>query len=483
MSVDVLVIGSGAGGAVTALELARQGRGVTVLEAGPRPDLSTYGADPTVAMARLYRNRGMTPILGPVSIGFVEGRCIGGSTEINSGFWHRTPREALARWAAAWDLQEASPAQLDAAFDEVEQLVGLSTFGRERWPESTRRFAQGIESMGWSYAEVERSAVGCLNRNACANGCPSGAKQGMSRKVIPLAEAAGAQVIPDVSVLQLVRDGRRVTGVVALATRPDGRRELLRIDADHVFVCAGPTQTPALLRRSGLKYHVGDTLNIHPMLKVAAIFPDPVHATQSVLPLLQVKQFWPDISMGGAFLTAGHAAMHLSDNWSEQYGHMADLDRMASYYVAVRGTGHGTVRGAQIGEGVTLTYRLTLAERTALSQGFARLCMLLLAAGAEVVLPGVQRMAPIRTERDAARWLDDVLPAGSLSLTTVHAFSSCPAGERMDRCAVDSAGRVHGMDNLYVSDASLLPDSPGVNPQGSVMAFALRNARRFGATR
>jgi choline dehydrogenase-like flavoprotein len=56
-------------------------------------------------------------------------------------------------------------------------------------------------------------------------------------------------------------------------------------------------------------------------------------------------------------------------------------------------------------------------------------------------------------------------------------------GERADRCAVDSYGRVHGYENLFVSDASVLPDSPGVNPQGSVMAVARRNAQHFLAAR
>jgi choline dehydrogenase-like flavoprotein len=61
----------------------------------------------------------------------------------------------------------------------------------------------------------------------------------------------------------------------------------------------------------------------------------------------------------------------------------------------------------------------------------------------------------------------------------VHAFSSCPMGERRDRCAADSHGRVYGRDNLYVNDSSMLPDSPGVNPQGTIMALARRNALAF----
>ena len=69
------------------------------------------------------------------------------------------------------------------------------------------------------------------------------------------------------------------------------------------------------MRRSRIKRHVGDSLRIHPMLKVAAVFPERIDAQDSVLPLLQVKEFWPDISLGGAFFTPGHLAMGLSDNW------------------------------------------------------------------------------------------------------------------------------------------------------------------------
>jgi len=83
------------------------------------------------------------------------------------------------------------------------------------------------------------------------------------------------------------------------------------------------------------------------------------------------------------------------------------------------------------------------------------------------------------TMKKAVRWLDELLPRSALNLTTVHAFSSCPMGERVDRCATDSYGKVFNMENLYINDASLLPDSPGVNPQGSVMVFARRNALHF----
>jgi len=477
--VQVLIVGSGAGGAVTALELARAGLDVCVLEQGARWKLDQYGQGSVEAMRRIYRRRGMTPILGRVPVGYVEGACVGGSTEINSGFWHRTPREVLLQWKAQFDLGEATPAELEPHFASAEELLGVSLYGGPQ-PKSTTVFRRGIDAMGWAAQEVPRAAPGCKSTNACAAGCPTGSKQGMSRRVLPEAEAAGARLVTDCGVQLLVHHGDRITGVLAEVRRDDGTRELVRIDAEHVFVCAGSTETPALLRRSGIKHHVGDSLRIHPMLKVAALFPEQIDAQDSVLPLLQVKEFWPEVSLGGAFFTPGHLAMLLSDNWLQTREQMSRYRNMASYYVAVRGSGRGSVRPSLLGDGApVLRYELSDEDVINLSKGLARLATLLLAAGATQVHPTVQGLPTIRKEVEAIRWLDERLSRSALSLTTVHAFSSCPIGERRDRCAADSFGKVHRYQNLYVNDASMLPDSPGVNPQGSVMALARRNAVHF----
>lgn len=476
---QVLVIGSGAGGAVTALELASRGLDVLVLEEGARFGLEDYGASSAEAMQKIYRRGGMTPILGRTPIGYVEGRCLGGSTEINSGFWHRTPPEILLRWKAQYDLAHASPEELDPHFEWAERLLSVGT-SQEEWHPSTKVFGRGIEAMGWSYQEVPRAAEGCENTNVCPMGCPKGAKQGMSRSLVPKAEAAGARFISGCRVKLLEKAGTRATAVLAEVQREDGSVQQVRIEAENIFVCAGPTETPALLQRSGIRRRVGDSLRIHPMLKVAARFKEEIQAQRSVMPLLQVKEFWPEISLGGSFFTPGYLAVGLSENWLASRHHMKDYRKFANYYAAVRGTAKGSVRASRIEAGGTnIRYEISDEDLINLSKGFARLASLLLAAGAEEVFPSVYGIASVRTDVEAARWLDEPLPRSALSLTTVHAFSTCPSGERDDRCAADSFGKMHGFENLYVNDASMLPDSPGVNPQGSVMGMARRNAIHF----
>ena len=62
---------------------------------------------------------------------------------------------------------------------------------------------------------------------------------------------------------------------------------------------------------------------------------------------------------------------------------------------------------------------------------------------------------------------------------TIHLFSSCPMGENKNLCAVNSYGKLFGYNNIYINDGSLLPNAPGVNPQGTIMAIARRNILNF----
>ena len=331
--------------------------------------------------------------------------------------------------------------------------------------------------MNWAVAEVPRTAARARAGRPIEPGDP--AASGMSRSLIPKAIAMGAQLLTGYRVERLEIDGSRVTGAVLRRRERGDRDPVVRVRADHVFVCAGAMETPSLLRRSGVNRNVGDSLRIHPMLKVAARFDERVDA-QGAMSLMQVKEFWPDIVLGGAFFSRSHLALVLANNWPGVHDRMRASDHMACYYVGVRGTGKGQVRPSRLEPGRTDTrYELSDEDIWNLSRGVARLSSLLLQGGAREVLPAVAGIAPITTPVQAVRWLDDRLDGRACSLTTVHAFSSCPIGERRDRCAADSFGKVHGFDNLYLNDASMIPDSPGVNPQGTIMTLAHRNAQHF----
>ena len=471
---QVLVIGSGAGGAITAAKLAKAGFEVLIVEEGGAVDKSDIPTHSTEAMRRWYRNNGLAPILGNVKIAFVEGKCIGGSTEINSAFWHRSMPQAIERWRAKYAIRDLTVAGLEALYPEIESELNVSPCGSQRRPRSSELLRRGLEKLQWKFMEVPRA------QNIAGPGSPfvPGAKRSMSLTYIPRALQAGARLLANCRVDHIDHGSGRARRVLASVQEESGRHPLT-IEAEHVFVCAGAIQTPALLRRSGIRRNVGNSLRIHPMIKVAALFDERLDSHLAALPVYQVTQFWPDITIGGSVFTPGFLAMNLSEDWENNQAQMKDWHKMALYYVACCGTGRGTVR-AFPGSGEALgMYWLSKADQLNLSRGLAYIGEALFAGGARRLFPSLRRPASIDSPQESRRFLHSVIPFSVMSLSSVHVFSSCPMGENLDLCAADSFGRVHGFDNLYIADASLIPDSPGVNPQGTVMALALRNVNEF----
>jgi nucleoside-diphosphate-sugar epimerase len=471
---QILVIGSGAGGAATAATLAEHGYDVLVLEEGPDVDTARLATNSTQAIRQLYRNGGMTPILGNQTIAYVEGRCVGGSTEINSAFWHRLPQDSYHRWSTDAQLQHFSPAVLEPYFERLERELSVSHLHPDRVPRSSVLFRAGIEKMRWDYVEVPR----CQRDQEGSSAFAPGAKQSMQRTYLPRALQAGATLLPDCKAQRLLLHNGRVNAVLA-SRYENGSKVRLEIRADSVFVCCGAVQTPALLRRSGIKQNVGNNLCIHPMIKAAAVFNEEVEAHEAALPIYQVKEFWPTITLGGAVFSPGFLAMLLSDNWPMYGPAMRDWQSMALYYAASRGMSRGRIRVLPTEDGVVVRYHLSEADRQNLATGLARLGEVLFAAGAKAVYPSLFSHPVLKSADQCRGLLKSPPPIAAMSLSTVHAFSSCPMGENPDLCATDSFGKVRGLRNLWINDASLLPDSPGVNPQGTTMAIALRNLDHF----
>ena len=473
----VLIIGSGAGGSVTALELATRGFDVLIVEEGHQHRSGVADPGATDTIGALYRQRGMTPILGRVPIAYVEGCCVGGSTELNSGFWHRPPAETLLRWKSRYELDAASPNELCPHWQWAEQVLGVRAHEGDL-PRSSAVFANGAAAMNWSVQQVPRTAERARSGRTPEPGDPVAG--GVGRTLIPRAVDAGATLLTGYRVDRLEMSGTRVAAAVLQAASGTEGPRRVRVQADYVFVCAGATETPSLLRRSGVLRNVGDSLRIHPMLKVAARFPERFSRADAGMSVLQVKEFWPEIVLGGSYFSRGHLAGILSNNWYEVHDRLGASDHMACYYVGVRGTGRGSVRPSYVEQGRThVHYELSDEDMWNLSRGLARLSSLLLQGGATEVYPAVSGVPSIRTDVEAVRWLDDRLTGRECSLATVHAFSSCPIGENRERTAANSFGKLHGLDNVYINDASMIPDSPGVNPQGTIMSLARRNVLHF----
>lgn len=463
---DVLVVGSGAGGAPSAALLAEAGFDVLIVEEG---DLVAQGEVVPFSleqMSRQYRSAGVTAAIGRPAIAYTEACCAGGGTEINSGLWRRPPPDVLERWRNEHDIADFADDDLYPICDEIEAALSVQTVPGDPIAASVR-LRDGAAALGWEHDEIPRWMI--YDREEVG----SGRRQTMTATYLPRARRAGARLLTGQRVDRIdIEHGRAHR---ARLTAAGGRRTTVRFG--HAFVCAGAIQTPALLQRSGLRHRVGGSLAVHPTVKLAARFDHELNVPDDV-PVHQVKEFSPALSFGGSASSPGLVALSLSDDWARFGSAVEQWKNIALYYAAITSEGRGRVLAVPGLRDPLVTYRLTRRDRAVLGAGLARLALVMLEAGAREVYPGCAGTPVVRTRNDLGA-LRGTFSANRASVMTVHLCSTVPMGGDPRRSAAGSHGLVHGTSNVVVNDASLLPDAPGVNPQASVMAVAIRNVRRF----
>lgn len=461
---EIVVIGSGPGGAITAGLLAEAGRDVLLIEEGDHLPLNSCVPFSTDEMLQKYRNGGQTVALGKNKIAYVEGRCVGGGSEINSGLYHRTPAEMLERWAKNFQLQALREKDLLPHFEQCERDVSVS-FLPQAAPPASLKLHDGATKLGWKSLEIPR-----WFRHEPSS---PGKRQSMTETFIPRFLKAGGKLQSNTRAQQIRQTG---SGWLVEAIARSGKP--IRITTDKLFICAGAVHTPALLRRSGITTNIGNALQVHPTAKIVARFPEPVNATAMGVPVHQVKEFSPRLSFGCSISSPAYVALGLLDHPDAARDTSRTWQNTATYYTMITSEGRGRIRILPRFRDPFVRYALTETDRRNLADGLRKLAQALFAGGATHLFPSLTN-GPALHGADCLSKIPDILPDGLANLMTIHLFSSCPMGEDQTRCATDSFGRVHGFKNLFINDASLLCTAPGVNPQGSIMAIARRNTLKF----
>ncbi len=300
----VVIVGSGAGGATMAAELADAGVDVVVVEEGGYHPTESFTAEAGRALRTLYRDGGLGLALGKPPVLFSEGRCVGGSTVVNGGMSWRTPGRVLRRWAGEEEVAAIGERDMEPHFAKVESRISVARQDPETIGNDMRLLKAGADAKGWKIIPNLRNQLHCAGTNNCTNGCPTGAKRSMLVTNVPRALARGARLFADCRVERITRSGGTVTGIEGRFVRPGGHRgPRLTVRAQVVVAAGGAVQTPALLARSGLRSRsglLGRNLSLHPNAKVIAFFDEEVVGWHGVHQAYQVREFAGD----GILLTA-----------------------------------------------------------------------------------------------------------------------------------------------------------------------------------
>ncbi|MEE4251178.1 MAG: GMC family oxidoreductase [Alcanivoracaceae bacterium] len=479
MRADVVVIGSGAGGAVAAYELARKGLDVLILEAGPYVPSSEFSEDFNESLERLYEDYGgQTNKEGDLLL--LQGRCVGGSTVVNGCVSFRTPDFILEEWGRDFGLTNLSPAAMQPWFERVEKHLSIEENGEHEIAGHSRLVRDGAKKLGWSVKPFKRNIRDCALTGHCLSGCKTDRKQSMLVTYLPWAMAHGARLHADTRVTRILENGGRAVGVEAEVIGHDGIKVAdIRVDANTVVLAAGAVQSPLLLQKSGLgnsSGQVGKNFACHPSMFVSAKYPQEVFPWRGALLGVYVDEFLHP-SKGGFLLEAGglgavEMTMLNEPGTGKPFMKFMEEARFKSGIVTlIHDHNVGEIRWED-GRKV-VDYQVSDKDFPSMLAALKASAQIHFAAGAtEVYVPSVEKLI-IRNEDE----IDAVLARlenkpQRLRLVSYHPQGSLRMGADPARSVVAPHGEVHDVKGLYVTDASLLPTSIIVNPQVTVYALA-----------
>jgi choline dehydrogenase-like flavoprotein len=493
---DVAIVGSGAGGAVAATELAEAGLDVLVLESGPHVDHASYPTDPLAGLPLLYRDGGMTIASGKPAIPVPVGRTVGGTTVINSGTCFRAPTEVLREWREAGGVPWAT--ELDPLYERAEQVLAVTPVDPETMGRNGQLCMAGAEALGASGGPIARNAGACVQCSSCPLGCRIDAKRAAHVSYLPRAVAAGARVRAGVRVQRVLTESSRVTGLACRAGLPTTAAEEAsptfsaatnnaagptaagrewRVRAKTVISAGGAFGTPELLLRSGIAHPaLGRHLHIHPAAWIGARHPEEVRGWEGIMQSYYVDEWARErILLEATFTPLCFGAQWLPGVGAEFTERIHHFGQIASIGVHLHDTSEGRVSLASNGS-LRLSYRLTDEEARRIQFGIARAAEIHFAAGAIEVYPNVGPVSVIPRGR-LEEFESMALRPSDLRLEAFHPMSTARMGADRATSVTDPDGAVRGTEGLYVADAGLLPTSVGVNPMMTVIACASKVAR------
>ncbi len=472
---EVVVVGTGAGGAVVGRELADRGYAVVYIEEGAYRKRNDFVGSFIHAHTTYYRN---TWTLGNSPVTLLMGKLVGGSTAVNTGTSLRPPPWVLDEWSETLDTDDFSPSAMTPYFDRVERILEVSEPERKYIGPIADVVDRGAAKFGWSAGPIPRNAVGCEGQGFCDYGCAAGARRSVDISYLPGALEKGAMIITDLRAEKVIIENGRAVGISAL----DELGNEIRVRGKAVVLAGGSVPTPMLLLRQGIANssgEVGKNLSLHPSGGVSGVFEERIDPERYIPQGYMMNEFQrdgilvlaaqPDINIAHmAFPFTGQRLMRAIDS----------LPHIAMFGAMIRDKSRGRV-WFDVKGNPAITYNLVPEDLAKLHKGLVHTSEMLLAAGAHRLYYGIMGHDAVESRADFDRFKTRPLVPAELTLLSYHPLGTCRMGRDPKTSVVDLDHQSHDVPGLFIVDGSTVPGPPGVNPQVIIMSMATRAAERI----
>lgn len=490
---DVAIIGTGAGGGVTAEILALSGLKVILIEEGPLKSSRDFKMREAQAYPALYQESAARKTKDK-AINIMQGRAVGGSTTVNWTSSFRTPARTLEYWQKNFGLKDYSVDGMAPWFSMMEKRLNV-----QKWdvpPNANNEvLRRGAMQLGIPTAVIPRNVKGCWNLGYCGMGCPTNAKQSMLVTTLPSALSHGATLLTRTRADKLEFAGDKVNAVSCIALdasglAPSGNTIVVR--ARHYVVSGGGINSPGLLLRSNAPDPhrlVGKRTFLHPTTISAALFNEKIEGFSGAPQSIYSDHFLETQPIDGpigfkleapplhpllfASTVPGFGTEHATV--MQQFPHTQALLSLLRDGFHEQSVG-GSVELKEDGSPV-LDYPISDFVWDGVRRSLLAMAEIQFAAGAKQVYPVHEMTEGYTSWKAAKKGIASLAYKPLLSrVVSAHVMGGCTMSDDLKLGVVSSGGRYHGVRNLSVHDGSLFPTSIGANPQLSIYGMTAKLA-------
>ncbi|MEZ4221027.1 MAG: GMC family oxidoreductase [Polyangiaceae bacterium] len=494
---DVVVVGSGCGGATLAMRLAEAGKDVVIVERGGFYTREDFDQRELHMLARVDGGRGLdTSEDGSVALTY--GNNVGGASVHYWADSYRLPPDRAKQWREHFGIEGHDEAVLAAHYDVIERDLNVHMAEDAYVNRMNAIVRDTAQAFGWHVKRVPQARKGCLASGFCMQGCAYDAKQSQLVTHVPRALMAGARLYADTLATELSFEGRRAARLHCVALdRATGMPSAMRVEiAARAFViAAGGFNTPEVLVRFKLPQELpalGQNFFCNPCPMVHARFDESVVQWRNIPASWGVEEFRLARYQGAERIFGTPSTQRYVEGGYLLMPNQLQPGVLAAVLPGV-GRAHrelmrelpkigGTIAWIDDIEAGTITLQdgvrrihvpLSGGNAERIRDAWRKQARLLLHAGAREVLFGDAQ----DTRITRADQIDEAVTHLELRPgRNVFAAPHPGGGARMGRSEHDSVvgfdHRVHGTDNLYVADPSVFPAPPSVDPSLTIMAFS-----------
>ncbi|OQO05775.1 hypothetical protein B0A48_09869 [Cryoendolithus antarcticus] len=519
---DVVIVGSGCGGAVAAKTLAEAGLRVLVVDKSYYWNPLRLPMSELEGMEHLFENAGAVQS-DDASIAVVAGSAWGGGGTVNWSASLQTQGYVRREWAQKFGLNHFITSAFQRDLDAVCDRMGVGTAAIEH-NKGNQVLLEGARKLGWSAKAVPQNTGGeAHNCGYCTLGCGSCGKKGPTETFLPDAAKAGAEFMEGFDCAEIMFDDaasseRQAVGVRGTWTARDssgnparhvGAKQEVIIKAKRVIVSCGTLASPLLLLRSGIKNsHIGRHLHLHPVSFVAAVWDEAIRPWEGSILTSVVNEFenldgecygakLEATTMLPSLLLAGFPWQSGLD--SKEFA--AKMKRMTGYISLSRDRYGGRIYADSKDGRIRVAYTPSKHDKKAILEGVVHLAEIAYVEGAREIhtsIPTVpafvrpsstldfsitvsSNASPSVNDPTFRSWLDIIrktgFPSPASRFASAHQMGTCRMGTTAKNSVIDPRGQVWGAKGVYVCDASAFPSASGVNPMITNMGISRGVAR------